>query len=180
MSNAKRFLSVILAMIMMCSTLVIGANAAYTAYKDSGITRSEYNSLDKPVLTTDQYASAAMDEVDRMLNKEQLKFTRADIKVGEVDLTSIDAAMDSIYALVNGRLWSTFSSMLGDLSNLNVSAFKPEASGGVRRTTSGKTDTDIIYAVIQFLYDNKDLIVSYVNGTINLGTILTSDRKSVV
>jgi hypothetical protein len=174
MSNAKRFLSVILAMIMMCSTLVIGANAAYTAYKDSGITRSEYNSLDKPVLTTDQYASAAMDEVDRMLNKEQLKFTRADIKVGEVDLTSIDAAMDSIYALVNGRLWSTFSSMLGDLSNLNVSAFKPEASGGVRRTTSGKTDTDIIYAVIQFLYDNKDLIVSYVNGTINLGTILTS------
>ena len=100
MSNAKRFLSVILAIVMMCSTLVIGANAAYTAYKDSAII-GQYNKLDKAVLTTEQYASAAMDEVDRMLTKEQLKFTREDIIVGDIDLTSIDAAMDSVYAIVN-------------------------------------------------------------------------------
>ncbi len=101
MSNAKRFLSVILAIIMVCSTLVIGANAAYTAYKDAAI-NGQYNALDTAVLTTDQYASAAMDEVDRMLDEEQLKFTRDDIIVGDVDLTSIDNTMDSVYALVNG------------------------------------------------------------------------------
>ena len=60
MSNAKRFLSVILAIVMMCSTLVIGANAAHTAYKDSAII-DQYNKLDKAVLTTEQYASVAMD-----------------------------------------------------------------------------------------------------------------------
>lgn len=173
MSNAKRFLSVILAIIMVCSTLVIGANAAYTAYKDAAI-KNQYNALDTAVLTTDQYASAAMDEVDRMLDEEQLKFTRDDIIVGDVDLTSIDNTMDSVYALVNGTLFSSLSGMLGDLKNLSVEAFKPESAGGVRRGTSGKTDTDIIYAVLQFLYNNKGIFVSFVNGTIDLGSILPS------
>lgn len=173
MSNAKRFLSVILAIIMVCSTLVIGANAAYTAYKDAAI-KNQYNALDTAVLTTDQYASAAMDEVDRMLDEEQLKFTRDDIFVGDVDITSIDNTMDSVYALVNGTLFSSLSGMLGDLKNLSVEAFKPESAGGVRRGTSGKTDTDIIYAVLQFLYNNKGIFVSFVNGTIDLGSILPS------
>ncbi|MBP3938887.1 MAG: hypothetical protein IK955_05720 [Clostridia bacterium] len=173
MSNAKRFLSVILAIVMMCSTLVIGANAAYTAYKDSAIV-DQYNGLDKAVLTTDQYASAAMDEVDRMLTKEQLKFTREDIIVGDIDLTSIDAAMDSVYAIVNGALFSSLKGMLGDLQNLNADAFATEAKGGVRRGTAGKTDTDIIYAVLQFLHDNTDLLVSFVEGELDTGSILSS------
>ncbi len=173
MSNAKRFLSVILAIVMMCSTLVIGANAAYTAYKDSAII-DQYNDLDKAVLTTDQYASAAMDEIDRMLTKEQLKFTREDIIVGDIDLTSIDAAMDSVYAIVNGALFSSLKGMLGDLQNLNADAFATEAKGGVRRGTAGKTDADIVYAVLQFLHDNTDLLVSFVEGNLDTGSILSS------
>ena len=173
MSNAKRFLSVILAIVMMCSTLVIGANAAYTAYKDSAIA-DQYNALDKAVLTTEQYASAAMDEVDRMLTKEQLKFTREDIIVGDIDLTSLDAAQDSIYNIVHGALFSSLKGMLGDLQNLNVDAFAPEAKGGVRRGTAGKTDADIIYAVLQFLHDNTDLLVSFVEGELDTGSILSS------
>ncbi len=173
MSNAKRFLSVILAIVMMCSTLVIGANAAYTAYKDSAII-GQYNALDKAVLTTEQYASAAMDEVDRMLTKEQLKFTREDIIVGDIDLTSLDAAQDSIYAIVHGALFSTLKGMLGDLQNLNVDAFAPESKGGVRRGTAGKTDVDIVYAVLQFLHDNTDLLVSFVEGNLDTGSILSS------
>lgn len=173
MSNAKRFLSVILAIVMMCSTLVIGANAAYTAYKDSAII-GQYNALDKAVLTTEQYASAAMDEVDRMLTKEQMKFTREDIIVGDIDLTSLDAAQDSIYAIVHGALFSSLKGMLGDLQNLNVDAFAPESKGGVRRSTAGKTDVDIVYAVLQFLHDNTDLLVSFVEGNLDTGSILSS------
>jgi len=173
MSNAKRFLSVILAIIMVCSTLVIGANAAYTAYKDAAIA-GQYNELDQAVLTTDQYASAAMDEVDRMLDEEQLMFTRDDIVVGDIDLTSLDAAMDSIYAIVHGTLFETLKGMLGDLKNLNVDAFAPESAGGVRRTTAGKTDTDIIYAVLQFLNDNKGILTGFVAGTLDLGSIVAS------
>lgn len=173
MSNAKRFLSVILAIIMICSTLVIGASAAHTAYKDSAII-GQYNKLDKAVLTTEQYASAAMDEVDRMLTKEQLKFTREDIIVGDIDLTSIDAAMDSVYAIANGALFSSLKGMLGDLQNLNVNAFATEAKGGVRRSTAGKTDVHIVYAVLQFLHDNTDLLVSFVEGNLDTGSILSS------
>lgn len=44
MSNAKRFLSVILAMIMVLSTLVVGASA-YSAYKDDAI-KNQYNKLE--------------------------------------------------------------------------------------------------------------------------------------
>ncbi len=176
MSNAKRFLSVILAIVMICSTLVIGANAAYVAYKNEAIA-DQYDHLDKPVLTTEQYASAAMDEVDRMLNKEQIKLTRDELfGIGELDVTSIDAALDSVYALVNGNLFDMAkkTGLLGDLGNLSVEAFKTESAGGVRRGTAGKTDVDIIFAVLQFLHDNTNLLVSFVEGTIDLGTILPS------
>ena len=173
MSNAKRFLSVILAIIMVCSTLVIGANALYYGYKNEAITT--YNKLDEPVLTTEQYASAAMDEVDRMLNEEQLEFTREDIVVGDVSLKSINDTMDSVYALVHGSLFQSLKGMLGDLGNLNVEAFKGVDAGGVRRSEGGtKSDLDIIYAVLQFLYDNKGIFVDFLNQDINLGTILPS------
>ena len=166
MSNAKRFLSVILAMIMVLSTLVIGASA-YSAYKDSAIA-GQYNKLDKPVLTTEQYASAAVDELDRMLGKEQIKLEKSDLYgIGELDLTSVDATMKSVYDFVSGRTFETFKGMLGDLGNLNANAFN-----GVTRSGSG--DINVLYAVLQFLYDNKGIFVSYIDQTINLGTILPS------
>ncbi len=170
MSNAKRFLSVILAIVMMCSTLVIGANAAYVAYKDSAI--KEYNALDKAVLTTEQYATAAMDELDRMLNKEQMKFTKEDIIVGDIDLTSVDAAFDSVDTIIDGALFSSLKGMLGDLQYLNADAFETPDNGGVRRDTPGKTDLDIFYKVFQFLHDNTNLLVSFVEGKLDPGSIL--------
>lgn len=163
MSNSKRFLSVILAMIMVLSTLVIGVSA-YSDYKGSAIA-GQYNSLDKPVLTTDQYASAAVDELDRMLGKEQIKLEKSDLYgIGELDLTSVDATMQSVYNFVTGRTFETFKGMLGDLGNLNANAF-----ASVRRASG---DINVLYAVLQFLYDNKGLFVSFVDGSINLGSIL--------
>ena len=170
MSNAKRFLSVILAMILTCSTLVVGASATYHAYKNEAL-NGQYNSLDKPVLTTEQYASAAMDEVDRMLNKEQISLN---VYVGDLNLTSVDAAMDSVYNLVNSKAFDFAKGMLGDLKDLNVNAFQPVEKGGVRRSASSNSDVDIIYAVLQLLYDNKDLIVRFINGNLDLGSIVSS------
>lgn len=165
MSNAKRFLSVILAMIMILSTLVVGASA-YSAYKGSDI-ENQYNKLDKPVLTPDQYASAAVDELDRMLGKEQIKLEKSDLYgIGSLDLTSVDATMKSVYDFVTGRTFETFKGMLGDLAKLNANAFQ-----GVTRSGG---DINVLYAVLQFLYDNKGIFVSYIDQTINLGTILPS------
>lgn len=165
MSNAKRFLSVVLAMIMVLSTLVVGASA-YSAYKGIDI-KGQYNKLDKPVLTTDQYASAAVDELDRMLGKEQIKLDKSDLYgIGSLDLTSVDATMKSVYDFVSGRTFETFKGMLGDLSKLNADAFKS--------VTRSDGDINVLYAVLQFLYDNKGIFVSYIDQTINLGTILPS------
>ena len=166
MSNAKRFLSVILAMIMVLSTLVIGVSAK-SEYKGSAIA-GQYNKLDKPVLTTEQYASAAVDELDRMLGKEQIKLDKSDLYgIGSLDLTSVDATMKSVYDFVTGRTFETFKGMLGDLAKLNANAFS-----GVTRESSG--DINVLYAVLKFLYDNKGIFVSYIDQTIDLGTILPS------
>ncbi len=165
MSNAKRFLSVILAMIMVLSTLVVGASA-YSAYKDSALTN--YNKLDKPILTTDQYASAAVDELDRMLGKEQIQLDSSELYgLGSLDLTSVDATMKSVYDFVNGTSFQSLKGLLGDLSKLNADAFAT-----VRRTNS--EDIEILYAVLQFLYDNKGIFVSFVDGSINMGSILSN------
>ena len=176
MRNSKRILSVLLAMLMLCSTFAIGAQAAYSEYKDQNITR--YDSIDKPVFTAEQLASIALDEVDRML----LEMDETSIKVPiinvTIDYSSIDKALDSLARIYNGSVWSTVTSIAGDLKNLNFSALNIDSSGnfaanGCRRTTPGKTDLDVLYSVINFLYDNKTLLASYGRGTLDIGATLS-------
>ncbi len=68
MRQFKKLLSVILAVIMVFSSVSVLASAYGTAWKDSGIKTSQYNTIDVPTLTTEQYATAALHEVDRMLD----------------------------------------------------------------------------------------------------------------
>ena len=165
MRQSKKLLSVLLAVVMVFSSVAIVASA-YAPWKDEAIT--EYDSLDKPVLTTEQYASAALDEVDRMLNEEQILLTADDIFVGTLDATSVDAALDSVQTILGGSLWTQFSPMLGDLANLDVSAIATPR----RRTNSTDSDLKVIYALLEFLYDNKGIFTGLVGGTIDLGTIV--------
>lgn len=165
MRQSKKLLSVLLAVVMVFSSVAIVASA-YAPWKDEAITK--YDSLDKPVLTTEQYASAALDEVDRMLNEEQILLTADDIFVGTLDATSVDAALDSVQTILGGSLWTQFSPMLGDLANLDVSAIATPR----RRTNSTDSDLKVIYALLEFLYDNKGIFTGLVGGTIDLGTIV--------
>lgn len=166
MRQSKKLLSVLLAITMVFSIVAVSASATASPWKDSAI-ENQYNNQDKPVLTTQQYATAALDEVDRMLAKEEMKFTQDDILVGELDLTSIDAALNSVVTLVNGSLWQQFKGMLGDLYNLSITALSTH-----RRASSSSTDLDVIYSLLQFLYDNKQLFVDFVSGDIDLGSIV--------
>lgn len=164
MSSGKRFLSVILAIVMVFSTLVVGVSA-YDEYKGSAI-KDQYNKVDKPVLTTAQYASAVVDELDRMLSKENLKMTSDELYgIGSLDLTSVDATMKSVYDFVNGSAFSAFKGMLGDLGNLTANSFKD-----VTRASAG--DLGVLYAVLGFLNENTGIFVSFVDGSINLGSVL--------
>ncbi len=165
MRQSKKLLSVLLAVVMVFSSVAIAASA-YAPWKDEAITN--YDSLDKPVLTTEQYASAALDEVDRMLNEEQILLTADDIFVGTLDATSIDAALDSVQTILGGSLWTQFAPMLGDLADLDVSAL------ATPRRSANSTDSDlkVIYALLEFLYDNKGIFTGVIGGTINLGSIV--------
>lgn len=165
MKQFKKLLSVLMAVIMILSSVSMIANAYGTAWKDDGVARSQYNSIDVPTLTTEQYATAALDEVDRMLDEEQILLTEEDIFVGTLDVTSVNAALDSVNTILNGSLWTQYNSLLGDLDQLNISALT------VRRTNGG-SDVAVINSLLRFLYDNKGLLSDFVKGNLDLGTIV--------
>ncbi len=175
MRNSKRILSVLLAMLMLCSTLALGANAAYSEYKDSNI--RSYDSIDKPVFTAAQLASVALDEVDRMLMEMDTTSIKVPIINVTIDYSSVDKALNSLAKIYNGSVWNTVTSIAGDLKNLNFAALNIDSNGnfaanGCRRTTTGKTDLDVLYSVINFLYDNRALLASYGYGTLDIGATL--------
>lgn len=171
MRNFRKILSVLLTMVLIFGTMTIGAESAYYAYKDSAITA--YDCIDKPILSTQQYASMLMDEVDRMLAKESLQVNEdlAGLLTIELDLRTVDSALNSVVSL-----WNTVSSMAstigGDIQNLNFNAI----INCPRRTTAGKNDGDILLALFQFLADNAGVLKkipygSVANGGLNLGIV---------
>jgi len=161
MKQSKKLLSVILAIIMVFSSVSIVASAR-AEWLDGAVS---YNNLDKAVLTTEQFATAALDEVDRMLDKEQIVMTQDEIFVGDLDLTSVDNALDSVNTILNGSLWTQYSSLLGDLQNLDISALTKR-----RRSDS---DLDVINSLLKFLYDNSQtLLVPFIKGNLDMGAIV--------
>lgn len=172
MSKLSKVLSVLLAMVLLFSTASIGVEAAYTAYKDGAITR--YDSIDKPVLTPAQYASMAMDEVDRMLGEANLKikYDLAGLIAIEADFTSIDKALDSIADIYND-VKSMLPTIGGDVATIDFSALV-NSDGSLacpKRTTAGRTDADIFYSLLEFLNDNAETIAKVPKGTLDLGIL---------
>ncbi len=176
MSKLTKVLSVLLAMVLLFSTASIGVEAAYNGYKDDAITR--YDAIDKPVLTPAQYASMAMDEVDRMLGEANIKieYDVAGMIGINADFTSVDKALKSVGDLYNS-VKSMLSTIGGDIQYLNFSALVNESGVPVvTRSTSGKTDADIFVALLKFLKDNSDIIAkvpkgSKDNGGLDLGIL---------
>ena len=147
----KRLLAIILASLLILSSATAGASA-YQAYKDDALTK--YDFTDTAVLTTEQYASALLDYADKALAK--LNFKQDLSILGELDATSIDNALSSVYKLLTGGnkaiLW-----MAGDLNSVNVDAIK-----NPRR--SNTKDVEVIKALLQFLADNKGIVKKVVVG----------------
>ena len=151
MKKMKRLLAIILASLLILSSATAGASA-YQAYKDDALTK--YDFTDTAVLTTEQYASALLDYADKALAK--LNFKQDLSILGELDATSIDNALSSVYKLLTGGnkaiLW-----MAGDLNSVNVDAIK-----NPRR--SNTKDVEVIKALLQFLADNKGIVKKVVVG----------------
>lgn len=177
MSKSKKLLSLLLATIMVFSTFAVGASAAYADYKDDAIT--SYDSIDKPVFTTEQLASIALDAIDALLADLDETSIKIPVINVTIDYSSIDTALDSLEDIYNGGVWNTVKSIAGEVGEqltfaaLNTNPNGNFAANGCRRTTPGKSDVDVLYSVLAFVNDNSDLLASYGYGTLDLGPTLT-------
>ena len=154
MKKMKRLLAVILASLLILSSATAAASAyKYDSYKDGKLTK--YDFTDSAVLTTEQYASMLLDYADEALAKADITMKLSIL--GELDATSIDNALSSVYKLINSNapiLW-----LVGDLNSVDVSHIKD-----ARR--SNGTDVAVINSLFQFLADNNPIIKKVVLGGI--------------
>jgi len=172
--NLKKVLSAMLAMVLVFGTMTIGAESAYADYKDSAILG--YDSIDKPILSTAQYSSMLMDEVDRMLAQSnlQIKQDLAGLLEINLNLSSVDSALDGVVSLWNS-VAQLKSIIGGDIQYLNFDAITGNSNLEIpippcpRRDTAGKTDGDILLALFQFIADNAGIISKIPQGTVEDG-----------
>ncbi len=148
MKQSKKLLSIFLAMLMLLGTVSVIGNAGYQK------AQMAYDSVDNPAPTADQVANLVLDVVDELL--ADLDFNENYVVV-KINLTSVDAALETVYGF-NGVKGIAG----GDIANLDVSACK-------NVTRSGNGDIGVIYALLEFIYDNADVLskAAYGIGTKN-------------
>ncbi len=170
MKKSVRLISILMAMLLCLSCMSTGVWAEYADYSRPAGT----NSLDHPVISAYQCGSRILDMVDEMLakmNEEKEGKLKGHIGLTldvDYDLSSIDGALHSIRSLQSCWVWNDIGTgTVGDLKNLNFSALNRSPY----RTTEGSTDLQILYALFEFLKDNKLLIGKLVDGEWNNGKL---------
>ena len=112
MKKSIRILSILMAFVMLIGNFSV-MGSAYHAYKGTAIA-GDYNDVDSPEFTLDQYASMALDELDRMLNKEQMVLDLLGLLT--LDLTSVDATIASVLSFLDTG--AALIPLLGDAKTL--------------------------------------------------------------
>lgn len=162
MKKSTRILAILMAFAMLIGSFTV-MGSAYEAYKGSAIA-DQYNDIDVPVFTTEQHASMALDEVDRMLAKEQIYLN---IYIGELDLASLNTTVTSVGSLLSKV--SSLLPLLGDAADLNIDAIKGNKRSTAKDNTGNVTDVEFITDLLDFLGDIAPIAEKYVNGTVSLG-----------
>lgn len=175
MKKSTKLLSVILAVVMIFSTMSVMAFAAKTEYQTSdNLTALDAYSPDGAVtrLSTEERMSVVFDFLDVTL-------AAANINMGEVintaglrlviDLRSVNAlcgTIDSAQALLNNGLVKLVSGLLGIVKNANL---KKWPSGMTREKNA---QLDIVNGIATILNDNAGLVKKVINdGKLDVGII---------
>ena len=160
MKKLKKIIGFLMAVVMMMSTLSVVAQGR-ASYLDGYLTN--YDDLDQPVVTFNQACTMVLDSVDVLLAEENMV---VDLSIlGELKLNSVNNAFADIHKLITGGAMTFFGWMLGDLNKLNVDALETPR----RATTQNTSDTTVMYALVTFLSDNKDIFGKAIDGSLNLG-----------
>lgn len=175
MKKSTKLLSVILAVVMIFSTMSVMAFAAKTEYQTSdNLTALDAYSPDGAVtrLSTEERMSVVFDFLDVTL-------AAANINMGEVintmglklviDLRSVNAlcgTIDSAQALLNNGAVKLLSGLLGIVKDANL---KNWPSG---MTRENHAQLDIVNGIATLLNDNAGLVKKVINdGKLNVGII---------
>lgn len=164
MKKSIRILSILMAFVMLIGNFSV-MGSAYHAYKGTAIAGS-YNDVDSPEFSLDQYASMALDELDRMLNKEQMVLDLLGLLT--LDLTSVDATIASVLSFLDTG--AALIPLLGDAKTLpNICDPLKTISRGSK--TDSKKDIEVIYGLLDFVANLRDIAHNYVAGTVSVGIL---------
>ena len=159
MKKSTRILAILMAFAMLLSSFSV-MGSAYKAYKGEAI-KDQYNDVDAVEFDLEQSASMVLDELDRMLAKEQMVL---DVFIGTLNLSDVNTTLTSVLSLVDSV--ETLLPLLGHASILPSLVTPLE---GVQRYEDA--DLDVVYALLNFISKIAPLAEMYVNGSINLGIL---------
>lgn len=160
MKKSLRILSLVLSVVLIMGSMSV-LGSAYSAYK--GVGNVTFDDANIATFTTDQYASMALDEVDRMLAKEQIV---VDIYVGTLNLSSVDGTVTSINSLLESVGSLLNAGLLGDASVLTTAV-----ANSIKDTKRADGDLGVIWDVLDLIGELKPILVKYVAGSLDLGVL---------
>ncbi|MBQ5824038.1 MAG: hypothetical protein IIW48_04450, partial [Clostridia bacterium] len=164
MKKVKKLLCILLAAVMLATSMASTASA-YEAYTSP----AGYDSLGKPYYTYEQSCSMLLDFLDTVLYDANIN-EEIDLSILgtiRINLTSVDNTFQSISDLLDMGLvnFAQGLSLVGDLKDLDESAIVDP-----RRATH--KDSEVFYALLEFLSDNRPVLEKLANGTIDFGGIM--------
>lgn len=174
MKQSTKLLSMILALVMAFSCMtVIGSAVKEDVTKD----KMTYDSVDDAILSAEQAATVLFNYLDASVMPG---LGVMDLSVlGELDLTSIDSAVSSIYNLLNNSTVGFLAVSVTDLKNLTAGK---NLLKGVQRSGG---DLNVAYALFNYLgADGTVKVVKkapyglLTNNGISLGSLLNGIVKS--
>lgn len=167
MKKATRILALIMTIVMLMSSVSILASAyplvnGYAQYRNATGTGLSFDDVNAPKYDVDQYASMALDAVDKMLAEEQIS---VDIYIGTLSLMSINGAISSINSIIDTATDLLGLGLLGD-ATLLVTALN--AISDTQRTDG---DLQVIWDLLDVIGGLTTLVGKYCDGTISLGVL---------
>lgn len=165
MKQSKRLLCVLLAMLMMLSTLTVAASA----YKENYL-EAAYDDVNEPYFTNAQAASALLDYVDDdILSGMNVQFDISALSV-HVHIYSLDSLFDSVKSIFDSSAYSVGSALfsLGDIEKMNWSIPK---NSGIRRRSATMSDFEFLSNFLQFLQVNYNYLYKWADNSFKLGLI---------
>lgn len=175
MKKSRKLLSVLLAMIMILSSMTMLASAAPANYKTvddlNGMgAYSKYGAATR--LSTEERTSMVLDALDNILEAANINLGTVFNALGlslTIDLRSINAlceTVDQVKSLKGSTAVKLFGGLLGIVKDLNTDSWEVD----VDRTNDDQIR--ILYELTQLLYENRQLISNVIeSGELDVGVI---------